>query len=339
VPRLSVLDQSPVSAGSTPADALANSVSLARHVDALGYDRLWVSEHHAMATLASSAPEILLARMGGETTRIRLGSGGIMLPHYAPLKVAEVFSTLAAFYPGRIDLGLGRAPGGGPIESAALRRVRTGSQPDDFPEQLSELLAFLHGGFPASHPFSRIQLAPQPPEAPQVWLLGSSLWSAMAAADYGLPYAFAHFFSGESTREAVELYKHRFQPGETASGSILKPHTMAAVGVICASTQAEADYLLQSVRLLQLRIRQNDRRPIAAPDEAAGELLQFGPQAPDRGEFPRVFAGPPEVVRERLLDMAARLQLDELMINTITWDHEARLRSYTLLAQAFALDE
>ena len=338
--RLSVLDQSPVPSGSTPGQALANTISLARHVDALGYHRLWLSEHHAMETLAGSAPEILLARLGAETTRIRLGSGGIMLPHYTPLKVAEIFSTLEALYPGRIDLGVGRAPGGGPIESAALRRVRSGQPPDDFPDQLAELIAFLNHRFPADHPFSRVTLSPATPSAPVLWLLGSSMWSAVAAAEYGLPYAFAHFFSGENTRAAIEHYRERFRPNpDLGRDHLTRPQATAAVGVICAATEAEAARLGQSVRLLQLRIRQNDRRPIASPEEAAAELVQYGPAQAATGEFPRVFVGTPEKVRAQLGDMAERLGVEELIVNTITHDHRARLESYTLLAEAFGLGE
>ena len=342
VPRLSVLDQSPVSTGSTPAQALANSVSLAQHVESLGFHRFWMSEHHAMDTLACTAPEIMLARIGAATSTIRLGSGGIMLPHYTALKVAETFQTLEALYPGRIDLGIGRAPGGGPIEATALRRYRTAPanalQVDDFPDQLSELLAFLHHDFPASHPFSRILVAPATPQAPRVWLLGSSLWSAEAAAQFGLPYAFAHFFSGDSTRAAISHYQRAFQPNvELGPDALQQPEAMAAVGVICADTDAEARRLAQSVRLLQMRIRQNDRRPIAEPSEAAAELARFGALPPETGEFPRYFVGSPEVVRDSLIAMAESLGIGELVVNTITYDHQARLRSYTLLAEAFHL--
>ena len=340
--RLSVLDQSPVPSGLTPADALQNTVSLARHADALGFHRFWMSEHHAMDTLACTAPEIMLARIGAATSTIRLGSGGIMLPHYTALKVAETFQTLEALYPGRIDLGIGRAPGGGPIEATALRRYRTAPanalQVDDFPDQLSELLAFLHHDFPASHPFSRILVAPATPQAPRVWLLGSSLWSAEAAAQFGLPYAFAHFFSGESTRAAISHYQRAFQPNvELVPDALQQPEAMAAVGVICADTDAEARRLAQSVRLLQMRIRQNDRRPIAEPSEAAAELARFGALPPESGEFPRYFVGTPEVVRDSLIAMAESLGIGELVVNTITYDHQARLRSYTQLAEAFHL--
>src|SRR5947209_9632514 len=169
--RLSVLDQSPVPAGSTPAQALQNSIDLARHVDRLGYSRYWMSEHHAMATLACTAPEVLLARMGAETRRIRIGSGGIMLPQYSAFKVAEVFRTLHAMYPGRVDLGIGRAPGGGPVEALALKRERGTRMPDDFEDQVAELLAYFEQTFPIGHPFGKLRVAPQEPGAPDVWML------------------------------------------------------------------------------------------------------------------------------------------------------------------------
>ncbi len=337
-----MLDQSPVPSGSTPSKALGNSIQLAQHVEAHGFHRFWMSEHHAMEMLACTAPEIMLARIGAETSTIRLGSGGIMLPHYTPLKVAETFRTLHALYPNRIDLGIGRAPGGGPIEATALRRYREAPpnalQRDDFPDQLSELIAFLHHGYPASHPFSRVLVSPDAPGSPEIWLLGSSMWSAQAAAEYGLPYAFAHFFSGDSTRHAIEHYQENFRPNPALGGSERRaPEALAAVGVICAETQAEAERLALSVRLLQLRIRQNDRRPVATPAEAAAELSGYGSIPADRQEFPRIFVGTPDKVRKDLLAMTRSLNIHELVVNTITHDPAARLRSYTLLAEAMAL--
>jgi len=327
--KLAVLDQSPVSAGSTPGQALQNSIELARLVDRLGYTRFWMSEHHAMNTLACSAPEIVLARIGAETQRIRIGSGGIMLPHYSAFKVAEVFRTLHALYPGRVDLGLGRAPGGGPVEALALKRERDTKMQDDFADQVSELLAYFDHDFPAGHPFGSLRVAPEMPGAPDVWMLGSSQWSSNAAAEFGLPYAFAHFFFGQGTRQAIEAYQRGFQPSSRRS----QPEAMAAVGVICADTQDEADYLAASVRLLQRRIRMNDRRPVAAPDDALRELQSLGGPTPEEGEWPRYFVGTPSRVREQLEAMTAQLGIKELVINTITWNHAKRLRSYELLAK------
>lgn len=333
--RLSVLDQSPVSAGSTPAQALQNSIELARKVDTLGYHRFWMSEHHAMDTLACTAPEIMLARIGAETRRIRIGSGGIMLPHYTPLKVAEVFRTLHALYPARIDLGIGRAPGGGPVEALALKRDRNTKMLDDFPDQVSELLAFLDRDFPQQHPFARIRVSPQMPGGPDVWMLGSSMWSSAAAAEFGLPYAFAHFFSGESSRAAIEAYKQSF----VASRHRSEPEATVAVGAICAPTEQEAEYLASSVRLLQWRIRQGDRSPVASPDDALRELKLAGNPSAETGEWPRYFVGTPAKVKTSLEQMAEALGSGEIVVNSIIWDHAARLRSYELLASEFAGSE
>lgn len=345
--RLSVLDQSPVLAGSTPSQALANSLDLARHVDALGYSRLWYSEHHAMDLLACTAPEILIARAAAETTRIRVGSGGIMLPHYSAFKVAEVFRTLHAMFPDRIDLGIGRAPGGGQLEAFALRRARKAPVPDDFPQQLAELRAFLHPErFPTDHAFRTVRVAPDAPGAPDLWLLGSSMWSAVTAAQEGLPYAFAHFFSPIQTRQAIEYYRANFEPSPDRPA----PEATLAVGVICADTDAEAQHLHASVRLLQRRIRMDDRRPVAAPEDALRELtaaptapnplLAFTAgsfDAPEDNEWPRYFVGTPDRVAPQLRSLAEQLHIDEIIVNTITHSHGARRRSYTLLAEAMGL--
>src|SRR5580658_5061996 len=330
--KMSVLDQSPVSAGSSPGQALGNSIELARLVDGLGYRRFWMSEHHAMDTLACTAPEVMLARIGAETKRIRIGSGGIMLPHYTSLKVAECFRMLHALYPGRVDLGIGRAPGGGPVEALALKRERKTRLLDDFPEQVSELLAFLGHSFPAGHPFGGIRVSPDMPGGPDVWMLGSSMWSAAAAVEFGLPYSFAHFFSPVHTRAAIETYRRSF------SASIYRSEAEAtvAVGVICAETQEEAEFLSSSVRLLQRRIRQGDRRPVASPEDAERELRLLGEMPMEEGEWPRYFVGTPARVKEQLEEMAAELGINELIVNTIVWDQAKRLGSYELLAGEFA---
>ena len=333
--KLSVIDQSPVSAGMTPAEALGNSIELARLADRLGYERYWIAEHHAITALASPAPEILMTRIAAETSGIRVGSGGVMLPHYSALKVAEVFRMLHAMYPDRIDLGIGRAPGGTPLDTFALQRYR-GQQlsVDDFPQQLLELMAFLNRDFPAKHPFSRLTVSPDMPGCPEVWLLGSSLWSAAAAAKFGLRYAFAHFIDSNPTRSAMEHYFSHFTP----SKELPTPYAMVSPGVLCADTEAEAARLLSSARLFRRRIRQGDVRPIPTPEDAIAELGP-SPETPpsELGEWPRYFAGTPERVRDQLIDMASVLHVDELMIVTIAHDHRARMRSYQLLAEAFNL--
>ena len=354
--RLSVLDQSPVPAGHTASEALQNSLDLAQHVDRLGYTRLWYSEHHAMEMLACTAPELLILRAAAATSRIRVGSGGVMLPHYSSFKVAETFRTLHAMFPDRIDLGIGRAPGGGQLESLALRRVRQGPQPDDFPQQLAELQAYLHPErFPKDHPFRNLLVSPAAPGAPDMWLLGSSMWSSVTAAAEGLPYAFAHFFSAQGTRQAMEFYRRNFQPYQGPGSADnprqyrQSPEATIAIGVICAPTQDEAEFLHASVRLLQRRIRTGDRRPVATPEDALKQL-QAIPQPPNPllsftagsfdepdEEFPRYIVGTPDRVAARLSEIARELEINELIVNTITHSHEARLRSYSLLAEAMGL--
>ena len=346
--RLSVLDQTPVSAGFTPTDALKNSLDLARHVDKLGFTRLWYAEHHANDLLACTAPEILIARAAAETTRIRVGSGGIMLSHYAPLKVAEVFRTLHAMFPGRIDLGIGRASGGGQMETYALRRNREVPQAEDFPQQLAELRSFLNPirwvpntETKEPHPFGRIRVAPHAAGAPDLWLLGSSMWSSVMASNEGLPYAFAHFFSGQNTRFAIEHYRRNFHASSYANDGRKTPEATIAIGVICAPTQDEAEHLHASVRLMQKRVREDDRRPVASPEDAVKELETkaqaasalpgFPGAAVDKldGEFPRYVVGSPEAVRDQLLHIAAELELQELMVNTIV--HSPRGEAAQLL--------
>lgn len=337
--KLSVLDQSPVSVGCTPADALRNTIELARLADGIGYERYWIAEHHAIVTLASPAPEILLARVGAETTRIRIGSGGVLLPHYSPLKVVEAFRMLHALYLDRIDLGIGRAPGGGGLEAFALRRERTERpQADDFVDQLVELLAFLHHDFPTDHPFSRIDVSPDMPGAPDVWLLGSSMWSANVAGQLGLPYAFAHFITPEVTPVALERYRLNFQRSKYLS----EPRAIVCLGVICADTENEANRLFTSTRLHIRRIRLQGRRlPVPTPDQAIAELgaLAFGGDEVvlGAGKWPRYIVGAPERVKDELEGMARELQLQELMVIAVLHDHHARLRSYQLIAQAFDL--
>jgi luciferase family oxidoreductase group 1 len=335
--KLSVIDQSPVPAGFTPADALQNTIELARLTDRLGYERYWIAEHHAMTTLACSAPEILLARIGAETKRIHIGSGGIMLPHYSPFKIAEQFRMLHALYPNRVDLGVGRAPGGSPLDSYALRRERVDRPlPDDFPEQLVELLAFLDAGFPEKHAFARILVSPAMPGAPEVWMLGSSMWSASAAAQLGLPYAFAHFISPEPTRAAIELYHTRFKP----SRYLAEPKAIVALGAICAETDATANRLMASARLMRRRRDRGEWLPIPTVEDAIAELGDAALKpTTETSEWPRYLMGSPATLRQQFESIEKELQLAEIMIVTIVHDHQARLRSYELLAREFALSD
>ncbi|HKV44183.1 MAG TPA: LLM class flavin-dependent oxidoreductase [bacterium] len=333
--KLSIVDQSPVPVGATPADALRNTIDLARLADRLGYERYWIAEHHATPGFASPAPEVLIARVGGETTGIRIGSGGVLLPHYSPLKVAETFRVLHALYPGRIDLGIGRAPGSNPLEAYALRRNRDRHPlTDDFPEQLVELLAFLRHAFPPGHPFGQIKVSPEMPGDPEVWLLGSSMWSATAAAQLGLPYAFAHFINPEPTRAAIEYYHSHV----TAAG-VSAPRTILALGVVCADTETEARRLHASVRLRHvLRELGIDPGPIPTPEEALARLGAGATRAsPNEGEWPRYIVGAPEQVHAQLVRMATELRVEELMVVTVVHDHEARRRSHLLLAEIFGL--
>lgn len=337
--KLSVLDQSPVSEGFTPADALQNTIELGRLADRLGYERYWIAEHHAIVTLASPSPEILVARVGAETSAIRIGSGGVLLPHYSPLKVAENFRMLHALYPHRVDLGIGRAPGSGGLEAFALRRDRNERMyNDDFEEQLAELLAFLHHDFPPEHPFTRIKISPEMPGAPEVWLLGSSTWSSAVAGRMGLPYSFAHFIAPEGTPNALASYRSNFK----ASKQLSAPRVIVALGVICADTEAEANRLFTSTRLHIRRIRlQGKRLPVPTPEQAVAELGDpaFGvdPVVRGEGEWPRYVVGAPEQVRDELERMARTLGIEELMILAVLHDYRARLRSYELIGEAFDL--
>lgn len=334
--RLSVVDQSPIPAGFTSADALHNSIDLARFTERLGYTRFWIAEHHATEALASPAPEILITRVAAETSRIRVGSGGVLLPHYSALKVAETFRMLHALYPGRIDLGVGRAPGSGRLEAYALQRDRDApAEVDDFPQKLVEMLAFLNQSFAPDHPFSRIKVSPAMPGGPEVWLLGSSGWSADAAAQLSLPYAAAHFIGPSVTRRSIETYRQAYRPSEARP----EPEAIIAIGAICADTEAEAQRLYSSQRLRRLlRDQGDDRGPIPTPEDAIARLAELPDASPRaEGEWPRIVVGDVEQVRDRLTQMAAALQVEELMIITVVHDHEARKRSYALLADAFGL--
>ena len=333
--RLSVLDQSPISEGSSGVDALHNTLDLARLADELGYHRYWVAEHHGGPMLASASPEALIGPIAASTERIRVGSGGVMLPHYSPLKVAETFTILAALYPGRIDLGIGRAAGTDPLTTYALQRDRREASPDDFPEQLSELLAYLDNDLPAEHPFARLaETLPGLPEVPAAWLLGSSAQSAVWAAQLGLPYAFADFINPGGDAIAA-AYRQRFS---RSARRLTAPFTAVAAWVLCADTDEEAQHLATSSRMTLTLLRRGRLIPVPPPEQAIEFLAREG--KPVTGALPgrRGIVGSPSTVRAGLEQLASEYGADEVIVVTITHDHAARRRSYELLAEAMSLE-
>lgn len=330
--RLSVLDQSPIAEGSTGGEALRNSIDLAQLTDALGYERYWIAEHHATPMLASPSPEVLIGPVAMATTGIRVGSGGVMLPHYSPLKVAETFSMLSALFPERIDLGLGRAPGSDQRTAAALQRDRRQRAPDDFPEQLTELLGHLSGTLPSGHPFAHVAVLPGGPNIPQPWLLGSSPQSAIWAGELGLPYVFADFINSDGAPIAA-LYRERFTPSRWLD----TPSVIVATWALCAETDEEAQRLASSSRMAMSLLRAGRLIPVPPVDKAIAFL---DAQARIMGELPhhrRMTVGAPDTVRAGIEAVAREYGADEAMIVTITYDHATRRQSYELVAGAFDL--
>ncbi|HEY3959867.1 MAG TPA: LLM class flavin-dependent oxidoreductase [Solirubrobacteraceae bacterium] len=332
--RLSILDQSPVSEGSTGAQALQNSLDLARLADDLGYHRYWVAEHHGGPMLAGPSPEVLIGPLAAATRGLRVGSGGVMLPHYSPLKVAESFSALAGLFPGRIDLGLGRAAGTDPMTTFALQRDRRSAAPDDFPQQLSELLGYLDDRLPSDHPFARLAATlPGRPERPEPWLLGSSPQSAVWAAELGLPYAFADFINAEGA-EIARSYRERFRASEAREAA---PRVAVAAWTICADTDAEARRLASSSRMSFKLLRRGELIAVPSPEKAMRFLASEEERA-GSGNARRAVLGSPAAVREQLEGLAVEYGAEEVIVVTITFDHQARRRSYELLADVFELE-
>jgi luciferase family oxidoreductase group 1 len=326
---LGVLDQSPIAEGSTPAQALHNSLDLAELTDRLGYHRYWVAEHHATPALACAAPEILIGAIAPRTQRIRVGSGGVMLPHYSPLKVAETFSSLSGLHPERIDLGLGRAPGTDPMTMLALQRDRRHAPGDDFIEQLVELLGLLEDRLPPNHPFARhAGTLPGLPERPEPWLLGSSPQSALWAAELGLPYSFADFINPQGAAIAAD-YRGRFVDSERLAAPLVSVGVIA----ICADTDEEAERLAASSRMMLSLLRQGRLIEIPPVEKALRYLETRSPGKSDR----RAVIGSPETVRTGLEAVATEYGAGELLVLTITHEHAARRRSYELIAEAFGL--
>lgn len=330
-----MLDQSPIPEGKTGVDALRNTIELARLADRLGYHRYWVAEHHGGPMLAGAAPEVLIGPIAAATGTIRVGSGGVMLPHYSPLKVAEAFSILAALFPGRIDLGLGRAAGTDPLTTFALQRDRRQASPDDFPDQLAELLAYLDDDLPVEHPFARLaRTLPGRPQTPERWLLGSSPQSAIWAAEIGLSYAFADFIQPNGAQIAAD-YRRRHAERHRDHAS----RTAVAVWAICAETDEQAQYLASSSRMAMRMLRQGSLIPVPPPEKAVEYLRAIG-QPVEHGftEGRRGIIGSPQTVASGLDEVADAYGAEELIIVTITHDHAARARSYELIAEAFDLE-
>lgn len=321
-----VLDLAPVAAGSTAAEALGRTVELARAAERLGFTRYWLAEHHGMPSIASSAPEILIGHVAAATERIRVGSGGIMLPNHVPLQVAERFYTLAALHPGRIDLGIGRAPGTDPATVRALRPFPA----ERFAELLGELVTLSGGGYPADHPFGSVRVVPSDVPLPPVWLLGSSGASASLAGLLGMGYSFARHFSPSPPGPALQAYREAFRP----SAEFPRPHAILAVSAVCADTPQEAVRLASSMELAWVRLRRGELRPLPSPEEALVYPYSPSAQAVVEGYRRLVFVGTAEEVREGMERVAFQAGADEIMVTTTVYDPEARLRSFELLAGA-----
>lgn len=330
-PRLSVLDQTPVPEGVSSAQALRNTLDLARLADRLGYHRYWVAEHHGGGLVAGPSPEVLIGPIAAATERLRVGSGGVMLPHYSPLKVAESFGVLAGLYPGRIDLGIGRAAGTDPLTTHALQRDRSQPPPDDFPDQLAELLAYFERGFPAGHLARLAENLPGGPEVPEPWLLGSSEQSAIWAAELGLPYAFADFINPRGASFAA-TYRERFDP----SVRLAEPRVAVAVRAMVAETSAEAERLSASWRMAFDLLRQGRLVAVPTPEKAA-RYFELHPEERERAGERRRLAGTAAEVRADIEAALAAYGAEEAIVVTIAHDHEARRRSYELLAAEFGL--
>jgi len=330
---LSILDLSPVTTATPGSAALRNSLNLARLADRLGYTRYWLAEHHNIASIASSAPEIMIGQIAAATTHIRVGSGGVMLVNHAPLMVAERFKVLEALFPGRIDLGLGRAPGTDPVTSYALRRRQEARDGDDFLERFQELLLLERGGLPEGHPFRSVHAVPMDVALPPVWLLGSSGYSAELAAAAGMGFAFAHHFAEHDAASAMLSYRAHFKP----SRELAQPYAILATAAIAADTDAEAERIAASAELHFVNRMKGQYLPLVAPEEAAAHSyspIERERLAQHRG---RLAVGGIDAVMRQLRALVEATRADELMITSMLFDHAARRHCYELLAEAFGL--
>lgn len=326
---LSILDLAPVPEGVTTTEALGNILTLARLGDELGYTRVWYAEHHGIPSIASSSPEVLIATSAAATQRIHIGSGGVMLPNHVPLRVVETYRTLAGLHPGRIDLGIGRAGGSDPRTLGALRSV-DGSY---FPQEMAELLAFEQGNFPVGHPYAPIRVVPERVPLPPIFILGSSGASAAAAGELGLGYSFAAHFSAAPARPAFDAYRAAFTP----SAQFDKPHAILAVSALVAPTHAEAEFLSTSQAVSWALFATGDERRLMSPEDASARQLAPAQQAEIDKQSKLWVVGDPAEVKAEIERQAAEAGADEVMVTTTVWSHELRLRSYRLLAEAFAL--
>ncbi len=330
---LSILDLSPVAAGSSGAASLHNSIDLARLADRLGYTRYWVAEHHNLPSIASSAPDIMIGQIAATTQRMRVGSGGVMLPNHAPLMVAERFKVLEALFPGRIDLGLGRAPGTDPVTSYALRRRQEAEGDDDFLQRFQELILFEHSAFPEGHPFRAVRAMPQDVPLPPIWLLGSSGYSAQLAGMVGAGFSFAHHFADYDAASAMLGYRAAFKP----SAARPTPYAILACAVVCADSDGAAQRLAATIDLNFVRRRRGEYLPLASPEEAEAFPYSAAERALIARNRERLFVGHKTTVISRLEPMIAATKADEVMVTTMIHDHGARRHSYELLADAFGL--
>ena len=330
---LSVLDLSVVTTATKPAAALRNSIDLARHVDALGFTRYWLAEHHNLASVASPAPDLMIGQIAAVTKNIRVGSGGVMLPNHAPLMVAERFKMLEALFPGRIDLGLGRAPGTDGATAYALRSRLDRRQGDDFLERLHELMLWETRDFPPNHPFNQVVAMPDDTPLPPIWLLGSSDYSSELAAQVGMGFAFAHHFASHDATAAMTNYRAHFRPSAWRT----TPHAILAVAVVAAETDAEAERLAISMDLNRLLRDRGQYRPLPSIEEAQAFPYTEADRAAIARNRTRLFVGSPATLMQKLEPIIAASHADELMVITAVFDHEARKRSYGLLADVFGL--
>jgi luciferase family oxidoreductase group 1 len=325
---LSVIDLSPVSANSTAAVALHNSLDLARLADQLNYTRFWVAEHHNTRSIASSAPEIMISEIASQTRKLRVGAGGVILPNHPPLMVAERFKVLEALHPGRIDLGIGRAPGPDPVELLLLRRRQDVRNEDDFLQRLQELLHLEAGDYPSTHQFYSVKAMPIGVPLPPIWLLGSGRHSSKLAAAIGVGFAFAHHFSDEDPVEPMRNYRASFK----ASHWRERPHAILAVSVVCADSNAEAERAASTIDLSFVRGLKDEHLPLASPDEASTYSYTSSELESIKINRARVFVGNRSTVIRRLAPLIESSQADELMISTMVYDHSVRRRSYQLMA-------